>query len=258
MQPLDFAKVLQGDDPEPDYIVQDCIHTGQMIVLAGDPGVGKSFLCYALAMSIAAGRNSFLGMIIKHGRVLYFDEENSKVDLNQYLRWIWRGLDSPDIAQLQANLFVEHFSITKQPQRYSYMAQVAAEVKPLLIVVDTVGPVCNIISEDSNDEAKTAIANLRAVQAAALPETTMILLKHAKFTHDTTLRQTIRGAKQWINATDGTIFHKLASGKPRQDGLRNSRLVPDKVRAFGLREEIIINPQRVGLGKQVGIRLHRG
>ena len=263
MEPVDLDLILLAEDPEEEYLVDELLCKGQIWTFAGDPGVGKSFLMYYIAISIALGL-PVLGRKAEKGRVLYFDEENSKRDLNQYLRWIWRGLGQPETRGFNPKyfdnhegLFLEHFTVAKYTQhRYDYMTECAATIKPALIVVDTVASVCDIEDENSNGEAMKALKKLRQVRSAGGDDTVMVLLKHAKFTHDPSLKQTIRGAKCWKDQTDGMIFQKLAQGKPRTDKLKNCKLVNDKVRAFGLRDEIIITPRWVGDGKEKGVVLH--
>jgi len=257
MENIDLSNILTGQDPDPAYLINDLYYKGAMLVVAGEPGVGKSFFQYYIAMALAGGL-SVLGRHSDGGVVLYFDEENSRPDLQQYLRWIWRGLQCPDIDTLKTRLFIEHFSLAKRAEkRFRYMAECATLLKPALIVVDTVTPCCAIADENDNAEASRAMRALRGVKEAAGPDTTMVLLKHAKFTHDPNERQSIRGAKTWIGEADSILFHKAQAGKPRTDGLRNSRLISDKGRAFGLKagQEIHITPSWTGEGKQKGVIL---
>src|SRR5438132_10346206 len=86
---------LTTEPPTPRWLIPGIIAEGAMIILAGDPGVGKSVLSYAMALSLASGQ-PFLG---RGGgapkRVLYFDEENSEQDLRSYLHTLWLGMGSP-------------------------------------------------------------------------------------------------------------------------------------------------------------------
>ena len=241
----------------PDYLVDGVIYAGQTVIIAGEPGVGKSFFQYHIAMCIAGGL-PVLGRATASGSVLYFDEENSRPDLQQYLRWIWRGLGKPDLDQLQRNLHVEHFALALVANRWQYMAEAARDLKPSLIVVDTVTPCCAIRDENDNAEASLAIRKLRMVRQAAGQNCAMVLLKHSKFSHDPNDRQTIRGAKTWLGEADGVIYHKRMLGRPKGDNLYNSVLVPDKVRAFGLRKEVIIKPSWCGDDTERGIILAAG
>lgn len=256
MDQIKLADILVSEDPDPAWIVDGLLYQGQMVIVAGEPGVGKSFLQYTLAMAIAAGL-SFLHLPTRHMKVLYFDEENARPDLQQYLRYIWRGLGQPSIAELEQYLYIQHFALAAQgPNRFQYMAEVAARVQPGLIICDTVTPVCAIVDENDNAEASRSMRALRRVKEVAGEATAMILLKHSLFSHDQTKRQTIRGAKDWLGSADAVWFHKLAQGKPRMDGLKNCRIFPDKVRAFGLRNELQIVPQWCGAGLEKGVVLN--
>jgi len=254
---INLADILFGDDPKPEYLIDGVIYAGQTLIIAGEPGVGKSFLQYYFSMCIAGGLPA-LGRETETGKVLYFDEENSRPDLRQYLKWIWRGLNQPDPMMLQENLSIEHFALSGSVNRWKYMTDAARDVKPKLIVVDTVTPCCGIMDENNNAEASQAIRNLRIVRQTGGDKCAMVLIKHAKLSHDASERQTIRGAKTWVGETDGTLFHKRTLGRPRRDDLYNSVLVPDKVRAFGLRRELHIQPDWIGTETARGIILGSG
>lgn len=253
MPQLDIATLLHAPAAEPPWLVPDVLLQGQMAVMAGEPGVGKSVLAYALALAVALDV-PFLGRLVTPGHVLYFDEENSLPDLQEYLRWLWHGLERPLLTHA-ARLHLFHFSLLGQPHRYPFMAQLANQHQPLLIIIDTATPALDIQDEDKNAEASRAISNLRKVQAAAGPACSVLILKHALLTHEKGARRTVRGAKAWEGATDGLFFHVAAAGRPRKDGLRASHLEPGKVRAFGLRQELYIEPSWVGAGTERGLAL---
>lgn len=71
-RPLDFTK-----PPQPVAWVWDgYIAVGDLALLSGVPGLGKSWVTMGLANAIANGHQEFLGHPVRNGRVLYFDEEN--------------------------------------------------------------------------------------------------------------------------------------------------------------------------------------
>jgi len=217
------------------------------VTVHGAPGVGKSFLSINLGFCVAHGL-PFLDRPVKQGRVLYFDEENSRPDAVSYLRSIWRGLGSPDIEATVNNFAYDHFRVCGQMDRFSYMTQRAAQVQPSLIIIDTATTVCGIKDENDNAEASRVIAKLRAVRAACTQEPTMLILKHEKFSHEPLADRTIRGAKTWLGEVDMVIYHSRAPGRTPKNGLRPSILKPDKVRAFGLKQTIKILPAQVAGG----------
>ena len=254
MASLDLEKLLTEPEAKPPWLVEGLLCEGTVVIMAGEPGVGKSVLAYTLSLSIASGLGNFLGKQTNTGPVLYFDEENSLPDTRQYLRWAWRGLGKPSLPKLTANLHIEHFSLASQGiSRYDYMVSIAAQVKPKMIVLDTTTPACHIQDENDNGEASLALRNLRRVRAVSDPACTMLLLKHSKIFNEASdkeagQKRTIRGAKSWLGEVDAVLYHVAASGRFRKDGLKASHIYPDKVRAYGLREPLWIEPSWTGTG----------
>lgn len=236
------SDVLTKEPIVADWLVKDILSSGSTIVLAGDAGVGKSMLCYSLALALASGR-TFLGRMLEADRVVYFDEENSRPDSDAYHRRVWLGLGCPAPDQLDSNLFLHHFSLSAN---YADEMIKAAEVyKPRLVIVDTANAACRIDDENDNAKASKAIKALRAVRlATGRPETIMLILKHAKVTHDKKGKEfrDIRGAKTWKSELDGVIIQTAGPGRPAHGRYRNTFLWPAKSRAFGLVNPIEIVP----------------
>lgn len=70
-RPLDFTKPAAPVK----WLLEEYIAEGDLVLLSGVPGLGKSWWTMALAVAVANGTR-FLDRGTKHGRVLYFDEEN--------------------------------------------------------------------------------------------------------------------------------------------------------------------------------------
>lgn len=255
MPKLTIAELLdEEEDKAPPWLVPNFICQSHMVVLAGEPGAGKSLVSYTLALAKASG-GEFLGSALNPAPVLYFDEENAIPDVKQYLRWSWRGLGRPDVNLVAQNLNLEHFSLSSAGSaRYLYMRELAAKIKPSLIVIDTATPACAIKDENSNGEASAAIQELRKVRAAGGPATTMFILKHAKLDSEGGVWH-VRGAKDWVGATDSTLMHTKQAGHPREDGWHNTRIRAPKRRAFGLRGVLKITPVLSGEDGNIGVHL---
>lgn len=256
MRHPNLSDIVTRPSPPPEWVVPGLLHKGTLVVVAGQAGVGKSVLSLALSVAKATGY-PFLGRDLTQGRVLYFDEENSKPDFEEYLRWVWRGLGRPNPKYLDENIRMERFSLAEQSHQFEghfrYMTEAAKEFQPELIVIDTATPACHIQDENDNAMATKAIQGLRGVQQAA-PGSCILILKHARIDSDAGT-STVRGAKAWIGATDATIFHMGIPGGPRTDGLRDSRLVPEKIRAFGLTNNLRIKPQWIESQGERGLEL---
>lgn len=244
---------LTTTPPPPSWLIPDILPAGRMIVLAGSPGAGKSFLSYSLAVAGAVGA-PFLGSRPDSPfRTLYFDEENAPEDAAEYLRWTWNGLQRPSVAQIEGNLWHYGLQLSRLPNslaRAEFMATAAAAHRPDLIIVDTATPVCRIEDENDNAEASRAIAFLRRLRAVAAPGCTLLILKHMRIDKDSGHRD-IRGAKAWSGECDGILFQEKAPGKPFPilgRKFSSTRLSPQKVRAFGLQFPLKITPTETSGG----------
>ena len=76
---LPVPEMLTTDNPTVEWLVPDFLPRQSCILLAGEPGAGKSFLCYTLSLALATGR-PFLHWPLLPKKVCYFDQENSYPD----------------------------------------------------------------------------------------------------------------------------------------------------------------------------------
>lgn len=230
-------------EPEPDWLIANTIHKGNLILLAGLAGIGKSIFSYSLANSLATATHFLDGSAPQH-RVLYCDEENGRADLSAYARWTWRGFGSPARDMLESNLRIESRTLSGSNAWAATLRQLCGDFKPDLLILDTTTPACHIEDENDNAEAAAACQRIRLAMDDAGPGCAAILLKHLRV--DTkTGRMDVRGAKHWKGAVDGIWYHLYQSGRPRSDGWRNTYIRPEKARAFGLHENILIKPQQI-------------
>ena len=242
-------ETLNGEPPQPTWLVPNMLTAGSMLVLAGTAGTGKSFLTYYISMALASG-SPVLGNATQAARVLVFDQENNSHDLAAYLYRLWAGMGRPDPALLERNLRIESFSLSSpSPGHYGEMMAAAIDYKPALIVIDTATPVLRITDENNNSEASAAIRQLRSIRASSGGDTSMIVLKHAKWSYsnvkDEPPRLHIRGASCWAGELDAVWLLRAGPGRPNANGLRPTFLSPDKVRAWGLKRTVKITPVEV-------------
>src|SRR5574342_624176 len=100
MPTIPLADVLTAEVKDPQWLVVDMLPRGQLTILAGAPGVGKSILCYHLALAVASGLPFLGAWETRPCKVLYIDQENSWPDFARYVQWAWRGLGQPDIGKI--------------------------------------------------------------------------------------------------------------------------------------------------------------
>ena len=246
-----IVDILCAEEQPPDWHIPELMTQGSLVCIVGESGAGKSNVCYTLALAVASGVPAFSGVVPRSEakRVLYFDDENSEQDRNKYLRRSWMGLKAgnrgkePDLGLLMKNFWPVGFQLGAEDWE-AKAAEWVEFVQPHLIVIDTATPCFNIEDENSNSEAAKAIKAMRALMR--LPKdhvSSSLIIKHAKTRTEKGQVRTVRGAKVWKDMSDGMLFQVKAGGRPRKDGLSLTRLIPDKVRAYGLQRPIYITPR---------------
>lgn len=216
------------------------IHKGNLILLCGLAGIGKSFFSYSLANALATG-SKFIGQKMPTKKVLYIDEENARADLAAYARWTWRGMGSPSRDLLKANLIIESRTLLGSPNWAAVLLEKAYTHKPDLIIIDTATPACHIKDENDNAEAAQATQAIRIAQDGAGPQCAVLVLKHLRI-DSATHHLDVRGAKHWKGAVDAVWYHLYTRGRKRADGWRNTYIRPEKSRAYGLKDHLLIKP----------------
>jgi hypothetical protein len=162
-KPIDWTQPT----PETDWLVKDLLVMGEVTVLAGDSGIGKSFLTQALGHAVASGETLFLGRKLLHnGLVMYVDEENSESLIVQRIKAL--GLKPEHYENFEyisyggVNLFAAPGLLLEQ----------AIDTDPTLIVLDSQSAVALGAEENSNDDMtklyKRAIKPLARETGAAV------------------------------------------------------------------------------------------
>lgn len=244
----DIAKVLSTTyDPVPAYLIEDILPLGNLMILGGEAGVGKSFAwSFVAGLAMATGTPVFGKNVPEPVKVLIFDQENTYADAGQYLRLAWNGLGCPDPKLIARNYFHAPFVLGQ-----TNWAEIAEEhitvIKPEFIIFDTATSAFATGDENDNAEAAQIVGDLRRLQHLHRLRPTIMVLMHAKIYRDNG-EYTIRGAKQWLGAVDGVLYLKHGPGQPRKDGLNNTTLVSGKTRAYGLRQSIHLYPRTIKNG----------
>lgn len=137
--------VLTSDPVEFDWMIQDLIVQGDVVMTAGDPGSAKSWLMMDLALCVLGLRDKWLGMPVLHnGPVVIVDQENPQATVRKRLQRLGLADDNPDLHYL----WYQGVRLDAQPEKlYEY----ADLVRPKLIVVDSISRV-HFKNENSAEE----------------------------------------------------------------------------------------------------------
>lgn len=204
--------------PDTDWLVEDFLVSSEATVLAGDGGVGKSWITMALALAIAGGEDKFLGLKIKkHGPVLYVDEESSRELFLQRIHAL--GFDPKIHLPNLEVIWYRGVDLLNEPER---LLEDVQEIEPALVVADSLSRVA--IGAEENDN--TAMTKLMRAGVIPIARDTgaAVLLTH----HTDASGARVRGATSIRNAADQVI----QVTKAESDGLETGRLniFPNKPR----------------------------
>ncbi len=250
----DIVDILAADEQPPDWLIPDLLVQGSMVCLVGESGAGKSFVSYTLALAVASGVAALSGLVPagEPRRVLYFDDENSRQDRDKYLRRAWLGLKAanrgkePNLKLLNQNLWPVRAELGDDD--WDERAREWVEhIVPHMIVFDTANACFGIEEENDNGKAARHIKKVKTLLRVNedVVTATAVILKHAKTRTERGQIRTVRGAKIWKDQSDSMLFQVKAGGRPRKDNLSLTRLIPDKIRAYGLQRPIYITPRWV-------------
>lgn len=166
--PLDWPTLLEGEEPEPEWLVGRLAEKGQQVALVGAAKVGKSLLCLDWAASIACG-GPFLGDDGQAPlRVMYVDLENTQRDIRRRVHAL--GLTARDLG----NLVYLSFPSIGALDTVSGAAALLAEVRrhsPEVIFLDTVSRMISGTENDSDtwlNLYRLTLKELKARQIAVI------------------------------------------------------------------------------------------
>lgn len=201
-KPLD----LTMPPPPVRWVVDGMFCRGDVHLLIGEPGIGKSWLTMALATGVADRWDDYLGRrIVEHGRVLYVDEENP-ADLI-YDRFAKLGLDI-DAARNIRYINNQGLRLDKNPEP---LVEEALEFDPALIVLDSLS---RLHTQDENNSG--AMAELFGASLKPLARETgaaVVLIHHVNKSDSNSAFRRSRGSGDITASPDcGYDVRELGAG----------------------------------------------
>lgn len=155
-----------------DWLVPGLLARGEITIVEGDPGLGKSYFMQIVAMSICDGKRipSEVEYEPVQGRVAYFDTENT-ADTVTKLRLIENG------AECLENYWQgeDPFSVDDE-EKWSKVWEVLEEFKPTLVVFDTINIYIGGADTYRSSETQQALTNFKML--AQRFNCSVVLLRH--------------------------------------------------------------------------------
>lgn len=135
--PVKLISIDQVEEKEPEWLITDYMPKGQITVLAGDGGAGKTTIWCAIAAAVSSGSQCFLNednpfaMKCEPGKVLFFSSEDSaEYTLKGRLRRAGAKLDNVFYLDLADDSFSEIKFNAPLLEEY------IKEYRPLLVIFD--------------------------------------------------------------------------------------------------------------------------
>lgn len=162
--PISVQKLLDGPTTI-DWLVDPIIPPGTSGLLAGESGVGKTWLILALAIAISTG-SKFLGHFrTKPGSVLIVDEENAELLLRVRLKMMLTaaGLDTDKIP---INFLIGK-AVNLSPNKggtrtiaYNKLLATVRSIKPAIVIFDSLTRV-HRANENNANEIAAVFSNVK-------------------------------------------------------------------------------------------------
>lgn len=188
---LDLSKPAS----KPNWLVDDLIAQGDLCMMIGEPGKGKSWIAMALAVAIAEGQGTFLGRSIStsNSRVLYVDEENPEALIPYRLNKLGLRAGQSNVRYLHQ----QGVRVDKHPE---FILEEALDFDPAIIILDSL---TRIHTVDENHAGEiSALFNDGIVPLARTTGSTVLLLHHVNKTDSSSSFTRARGSSDLSGVID--------------------------------------------------------
>lgn len=146
--------LLDLNIPEPEWLVEDILPKGYVVVLSGPPKSGKGLLTLDMIASIAEG-SSFLSKSVAQGPVMYVSAEEPLGEVKvRFLNRIGdEGVDLPIHILPVDGTFTQSLKIENSTD-VAKLTMAIRRVKPVLIVFDVLRMMNDLEENDSDDMSR--------------------------------------------------------------------------------------------------------
>lgn len=213
------------------WVWKGWVAAGDVTLLVGKGGLGKSWVTMALANALLRGDKEFLGAALEaKGKVLYVDEENPLDVIHGRMKRL--GLDPQQHAGNLRYLWNQHVRLDRNPEK---LHDEALDYRPVLTVLDSL---TRMHTKDENNNGEMSVVMNDGVLPIARDADSATVLIH----HQDKGANGPRGAVDIENSADAVIqVYDQGTANP---GCFLMRLTKSRRRAGGeeLRVRIVDRP----------------
>lgn len=220
-KPLYFD--FSGTPPDPEWIVEGLLERGTLTLLAGAPGVAKSYISQSLTVAVIQGR-PWLGRPTQGKRVIYVDEENHSREV--HTRMFALGMGNADRDKLR--YYCRQGVRIGEDQTLDELHREISTFEPDLLFVDTTASAIAIESVNDNAQVSAVMRGLRGLCGTGAA----VVISHhenKQGKEKRNARTAFMGAQQWQGQADQHLALGTEMGEPEEsnlpDGKRRRRFV---------------------------------
>jgi replicative DNA helicase len=205
--PLDLAELLASPPPAVGWRWQGWLARGDLALLVGEPGVGKSLLALALAASLRLG-DTLLGDDCRRCRVGIVDLENPLDEVHKRLRAFGISADDND------GLLYWHAQPLDLADGTAAIATIVQEHALDVLMIDSLRRATPGLDENDSAAVSAVLSPLRALTHET--GCTILLLHHVRKQSggSADAAQTVRGSGDLVASADSLLVLR-----PKEQGL---------------------------------------
>lgn len=198
---LSWPDLIGKEEPRIEFLIEDLLPAGNLIILAGKPKLGKSLLALLWALSIGLGK-SLWNRKVNQGPVLFISTEDGEIRLKKR---IWKMIGNPDAHQPDFYFYIGNCILTDKGI-FDALRTKVIEFQPRLIVLD---PLINLFKGRELNSGEDMNLVLRPLQNLA-KETgaTVLVIHHARKSAGEDPIDVVQGSITISGVADGILILK--------------------------------------------------
>lgn len=172
-------RAVEAWEPRPprEWLLEGLIGAGDVVLLVGEPGVGKTYFFLDLGVQVATGR-AFLDLATSSSPVLIVDEESGNRRLQDRLERIMRGRGIAPGSDIPLSyITMAGFSFLVDPMWFTDLELAIEETGARLVILDALADIMLTGDENAVRDAQPVFRGLKGV--AEQTGATIVVVHHA-------------------------------------------------------------------------------